>query len=51
MDELSIDSLLSVAIAIETNGAAYYRAAADMAPAGIRDEFFLLFVHPMCSLA
>ena len=41
MDELSIDSLLSVAIAIETNGAEYYRDAADIAPAEMRDEFLL----------
>jgi len=42
MDELSIDSLLSVAIAIETNGAEYYRAAAGIASADIRDEFLHL---------
>jgi rubrerythrin len=42
MDELSIDSLLSVAIAIETNGAEYYREAAKIAPAEMRDEFLHL---------
>lgn len=42
MDKLNIDTLLSVAIAIETNGAAYYREAADIAPAEIRNEFLLL---------
>ena len=42
MNELSIESLLSVAIAIEINGAAYYREVADVAPAEIRDEFLHL---------
>jgi rubrerythrin len=42
MDELSVDSLLSMAIAIETNGAAYYREAAEVAPPEIRGEFLHL---------
>ena len=42
MDELSMDSLLSVAITIETNGAEYYRAAADISPPEIRDELLHL---------
>ena len=42
MDDFNIDSLLSVAIAIETNGAEYYREAAETATAEIRDEFLHL---------
>ena len=42
MDELSVDSLLSVAIAIETNGAAYYREAAKFTPPEVSDEFLRL---------
>ncbi|MCK5113569.1 MAG: hypothetical protein KAR11_02255 [Phycisphaerae bacterium] len=42
MKELSVDSLLSVAIAIETNGAEYYRQAAEFTPPEISEEFLRL---------
>ena len=39
MDQLSIDQLLSIAIAIECNGAEFYRTAAGMVQSPMREEF------------
>ena len=39
MDQLSVDSLLSIAIAIECNGAEFYRKAAEKLTGEMRDEF------------
>ena len=39
MDNLSIESLLSIAIAIECNGAEFYRNAANMVKSPMKEEF------------
>ena len=40
MDNLSIESLLSIAIAIECNGAEFYRNAANMVQSPMKEEFY-----------